>query len=37
MKKTDKKSGLLCVEVNIDIDVTTNVKIDKQGGGGSNM
>jgi hypothetical protein len=37
MKKTDKKSGLLCVEVSVDIDFTTNVNLGKQGGGGSNM
>jgi hypothetical protein len=34
MKKTDKKSGLLRVEVSVDIDVTTNVNLGKQGGGG---
>ncbi|MDR1290270.1 MAG: hypothetical protein LBK06_03625 [Planctomycetaceae bacterium] len=34
MKKTDKKSGLLRVEVNVNIDVTTNVNLGKQGGGG---
>ncbi|MDR1290531.1 MAG: DUF1559 domain-containing protein [Planctomycetaceae bacterium] len=34
MKKTDKKSGLLRVEVSVNIDVTTNVNLGKQGGGG---
>jgi prepilin-type N-terminal cleavage/methylation domain-containing protein len=34
MKKTDKKSGLMHVEVNVDIDLTTNVNLGKQGGGG---
>jgi hypothetical protein len=37
MKKTDQKSGLLHVEVSVDIDFTTNVNLGKQGGGGSNM
>jgi hypothetical protein len=34
MKKTDKKSGLLCVEVVATIDVKQSVKIGKGGGGG---
>jgi hypothetical protein len=37
MKKTDKKSGLLCVEVSVDIDLTTNVNLGKRGGGGAVM
>jgi hypothetical protein len=37
MKKTDKKSGLLRVEVSINIDVTTNVNLGKRGGGGAVM
>jgi hypothetical protein len=37
MKKTDQKSGLLHVEVNMNIDVTTNVNLGKRGGGGTNI
>jgi hypothetical protein len=37
MKKTDKKSGLLHVEINVDIDFATNVNLGKRGGGGANM
>jgi hypothetical protein len=37
MKKTDQKSGLLYIEVSVDIDFTANVNLGKQGGGGSNM
>jgi hypothetical protein len=37
MKKTDKKSGLLCVEVSVDIDFTANVNLDKMGGGGATV
>jgi hypothetical protein len=37
MKKTDKKSGLLRVEVNVNIDLTTNVNLGKMGGGGATI
>jgi hypothetical protein len=37
MKKTDKKSGLLRVEVSVNIDFTANVNLGKRGGGGTNM
>jgi hypothetical protein len=37
MKKTDKKSGLLSVEVSVDIDFTANVNLGKRGGGGANI
>ncbi|MDR1290806.1 MAG: DUF1559 domain-containing protein, partial [Planctomycetaceae bacterium] len=34
MKKTDSMLGFLSAEVNVNIDITTNVKIGKGGGGG---
>jgi hypothetical protein len=34
MKKTNSMLSLFNAEVNIDIDVMTNVNLDKQGGGG---
>jgi hypothetical protein len=37
MKKTDSMLSFLSAEVNINIDVTANVNLGKQGGGGSNM
>jgi hypothetical protein len=37
MRKTDSMLGLFGAEVNVNIAVTANVKIDKGGGGGSNM
>jgi hypothetical protein len=37
MKKTDSMLSFLSIEVNINIDVMTNVNLGKQGGGGSIM
>jgi hypothetical protein len=37
MKKTSTKSGFLCVEVSVNIGLTTNVNLGKQGGGGANI
>jgi hypothetical protein len=37
MRKTDKKSGLLCVEVSVNIDFTTNISLDKMGEGGNHI
>jgi hypothetical protein len=37
MKKTNEKLSFLNAEVRINIDVTANVNLGKQGGGGSNM
>jgi hypothetical protein len=37
MKKTNSMLSLLDIEVNINVDFTTNVNLGKQGGGGSNI
>jgi hypothetical protein len=37
MKKTNSMSGFLNVEVNASIDFTTNVNLDKMGGGGATV
>jgi hypothetical protein len=37
MKKTDRKSGLLRIEVNVNIDFMANVNLGKRGGGGATV
>jgi hypothetical protein len=37
MKKTSTKSGLVGLEVSVNIDFTASVNLGKQGGGGSNI
>jgi hypothetical protein len=37
MKKTDSMLSLLDLEVNVNIDLTANVKIGKRGGGGATI
>jgi hypothetical protein len=36
MKKTNSMSSFLTAEVNVSIDFTANVNLDKMGGGGGN-
>jgi hypothetical protein len=37
MKKTNSMSSFLNAEVNVDIDFTANVNLDKMGGGGATI